>query len=230
MARGATRQGVTAMTPFPLDVFTEPSDVDPDTLANLGPLTRLAGRWEAEKGVDINPKADAPERRTFIERVRFDPIDPQANGPQLLYGLRYHAHITTKEEDITFHDQIGYWLWEPATGMILQTLAIPRGQVALASGQGKAGDATITVRATRGQTDYGICSTAFLEYGFRTDAYAMTIAFDGDDAWRYDIRTTLTVHGRPEPFDHHDTNTLKRVAAAKPNPLMQILAARKAAG
>ena len=216
------------MNPFPQDVFTEPSDVDPDTLANLGPLTRLAGRWEATKGVDINPKADAPERRTFIERISFDPIDPQANGPQLFYGMRYHIHITTREEDITFHDQVGYWLWEPATGLILQTLAIPRGQVALASGNAKPGDDRITVAATRGQTEYGICSTAFLEYGFRTDSYTLDITFDGDDAWRYDIKTMLMVHGRPDPFEHHDTNTLKRVAPGKPNPLQQILTRRAA--
>ncbi len=116
------------MTPFPHDVFTEPSHVDPDTLANLGPLKRLAGIWAAEKGVDLNTKADGPERRVFIERAVFYPIDPQTNGPQLFYGPRYHSHITTKEEDITFHDQVGYWLWEPATGLILQTLAIPRHQ------------------------------------------------------------------------------------------------------
>ncbi|WP_454882688.1 FABP family protein [Sphingomonas oryzagri] len=210
------------MNPFPHDIFTEPSDVDPDTLANLGPLTRLAGRWEAQKGIDINPKADAPERRVFIERIAFDPIDPQTNGPQLFYGLRYHIHITTKEEEITFHDQVGYWLWEPATGLILQTLAIPRGQVALASGQGKAGDDTLMLAATRGQTEYGVCSTAFLEYGFRTDSYTIAITFHGDDAWSYDIKTMLTVHGRPDPFEHHDTNTLRRVAAATPNPLKQI--------
>ena len=214
------------MNPFPQDIFTEPTDVDPDTLANLGPLTRLAGRWEAMKGVDINPKADAPERRTFIERISFDPIDPQANGPQLFYGLRYHIHITTKEEDITFHDQVGYWLWEPATGLILQTLAIPRGQVALASGQAKPGDDTLKLTATRGQTEYGICSTAFLEYGFRTDSYTIDISFHGDDAWSYDIRTMLLVHGRSEPFEHHDTNTLKRTASGKPNPLQQILTRR----
>ena len=69
-----------------------------------------------------------------------DPIDPQANGPQLFYGLRYHIHTNTPEEDITFHDQVGYdWLWEAATGLIMQTLAIPRGQVLLASGQAKPG-------------------------------------------------------------------------------------------
>lgn len=216
------------MNPFPQDIFTEPSDVDPDTLANLGPLKRLAGRWEARKGVDINPKADAPERRVFIERVSFDPIDPQTNGPQLFYGLRYHTHITTKEEEITFHEQVGYWLWEPATGLILQTLAIPRGQVALASGQAKEGDDHLTLIATRGQTQYGICSTAFLEYGFRTDHYQIDITFDGDDAWSYDIQTTLTVHGRDAPFDHHDRNTLKRIGPARPNPLQQILTRRAA--
>lgn len=216
------------MTPFPHDIFTEPSIVDPDTLANLGPLTRLAGRWEAEKGVDINPKATAPERRTFIERITFDAIDPQTNGPQLFYGLRYHTHITTREEDITFHEQVGYWLWEPATGLILQTLAIPRGQVALASGQGKAGDDTLTLTATRGQTEYGICSTAFLEYGFRTESYRIDVAFDGDDAWTYDIRTMLLVHGRDAPFEHHDTNRLHRIAPAKPNPMQHTLSRRAA--
>jgi len=214
------------MNPFPHDIFTEPSDVDPDTLANLGPLTRLAGRWEAEKGIDINPKAGAPERRVFIERVSFDAIDPQTNGPQLLYGLRYHIHITTREEDITFHDQVGYWLWEPATGLIMQTLAIPRGQVALASGQAQLGDDRLTLTATRGQAQYGICSTAFLEYGFRTDSYRIDVVFDGDDAWSYDTRTMLTMPGRTEPFEHHDQNRLKRVAPGKPNPLMQIMARR----
>ncbi len=140
---------------FPTDIFTEPSDVDPDTLANLGPLRRLAGSWSASKGVDLNPKADGPERRVFIERIDFDPIDPQTNGPQLFYGLRYHIHITTEEEDITFHDQVGYWLWEPATDLVLQTVAIPRGQVALASGQAAPDADRIVVSATRGQTEYG---------------------------------------------------------------------------
>ncbi len=211
------------MTSFPLDVFTEPN-VDPDTLANLGPLRRLAGRWESEIGVDINPKAEGPERRIFTERMTFDPIDAQTNGPQLFYGLRYHTHITTKEEDITFHDQVGYWLWEPATGLILQTLAIPRGQVALASGHAKPDDNSLTVVATRGETQDGICSTAFLEYAFRTDSYTMTLTFHDEDSWSYDIKTMLLVHGRDELFEHHDTNTLRRVGPAKPNPLMQILA------
>ena len=39
------------MSLFPDDIFTEPEVVDSDTLANLGPLRRLAGIWEGRKGV-----------------------------------------------------------------------------------------------------------------------------------------------------------------------------------
>jgi hypothetical protein len=204
------------MLTHPPDIFTEPSDVSPDGLTNLGPLRRLAGVWQADKGVDVNPKADGPERRTFIEHIRMDVIDPQANGPQLFYGLRYHIHINTPEEDITFHDQVGYWLWEPATGLIMQSLTIPRGQIALASGTAKPGDRTISVSAKRGDVRYGICSTAFLDEHFRTDSYRCDITFNDDGSWTYLIETELFVRGAP--FNHHDSNTLKLVEAPKPNP------------
>ncbi|RZF61255.1 DUF1794 domain-containing protein [Sphingomonas populi] len=213
---------------FPEDVFTELTDVDPDTLANLGPLTRLAGGWQARKGVDVNPKADGPERRVFIETIQCDPIDPQANGPQLLYGLRYHIHITTEEEDITFHDQVGYWLWEPKTGVVMQTLAIPRGQVALAGGQAKPDDDRIIVKAERGQTEYGISSTAFLEYAFRTDSYQIEVVFNADGTWSYTTDTVLKVHGQDAPFAHRDQNTLTRISDPKSNPLKAILDAKAA--
>jgi len=217
------------MPDFPEDVFTEP-EIDPDTLANLGPLRRLAGSWEGPKGHDINPKAEGPEHRDYIERIDFLPIDPQPNGPQLFYGLRYHIHINTPEEDITFHDQTGYWLWEPATGLVLQSLAIPRGQVALASGQAAPGDDRIVVSATRGSTENGICSTAFLEHAFRTDDYRLEITFNADGSWSYVSDTTLMVTGRTEPFTHRDRNTLTKVAEPEPNPLARIVAAQAASG
>lgn len=212
------------MSAFPADIFTEPSDVDPDTMANLGPLRRLAGGWEARKGIDLNPKADGPERREFIERIDFAPIDPQANGPQLFYGLRYHVHITTEDEDITFHDQVGYWLWEPATGLVLQTVAIPRGQVAIAAGQAMPDADRLVLTAERGQTEYGICSTSFLEYAFRTDSYRIEVTFHPDGSWSYVTDTMLTVHGRPEPFAHRDQNRLTRTREPVPNPLARIRA------
>ena len=105
------------MLPLPADIFTEPDDVSPDGLANLGPLRHLAGTWQADKGVDVNPKAKGPERRIFREHVRMDPIDPQANGPQLFYGLRYHIQINTprKTSPSTIKSAIGCGSRQPGS-------------------------------------------------------------------------------------------------------------------
>jgi hypothetical protein len=207
---------------IPKDVFTEPDDVDPETLAHLGPLRRLAGIWEGQRGVDINPKADGPEQRDYYERIEMQPIDPQTNGPQLFYGLRYHVHINTREEAITFHDQVGYWLWEPATGLILQTVAIPRGQVAIAAGHAKPNDTKLVLKAERGQTEYGICSTTFLELAFRTDSYAIAVEFHADGSWSYISDTSLLVKGTDTPFLHRDRNTLAKVGEPDLNPWARI--------
>ena len=52
------------MTDFPKDIYTEP-EPDPDTLANLGPLAGMAGIWTSAQGLDVNPKANGPERQPF---------------------------------------------------------------------------------------------------------------------------------------------------------------------
>jgi hypothetical protein len=153
------------------------------------------------------------------------PIDAQANGPQLFYGLRYHTHILASDEDATFHDQVGYWLWEPASGLVLQTLSIPRGQVAIAAGHAARDASEIVLTAERGQTEYGICSTGFLEYAFRTLSYRIEVVFDPDASWSYVLDTLLEVRGRAEPFLHRDRNTLVKVAEPTPNPLARLRAA-----
>jgi hypothetical protein len=211
------------MSAFPEDIYTE-QESDPDTLANLGPLRRLAGVWEGRTGLDINPKADGPQRREYSERIELQPIDAQPNGPQLFYGLRYHTRILAPGEDATFHDQIGYWLWEPATGLVMQTLSIPRGQVAIAAGHAAPDATELVLTAERGQTRYGICSTAFLEYAFRTDSYRIEVVFNPDGSWSYVLDTMLMVRGRDEPFLHRDRNTLVKVAEPTPNPLALIRA------
>ena len=104
----------------------------------------------------------------------------------------------------------------------MQTVAIPRGQVALARGQAAPQDGSFTVRADRGGPGYGICSTDFLEWAFRTDSYELEVTFNPDGGWSYVSTTLLQVRGRPEPFRHQDRNTLVKVAEPKPNPLWVI--------
>jgi hypothetical protein len=199
------------------DIYTEPEDFDLDTLRNLGPLAALAGTWEGG-GTDVHPVADGPEDEAYKERIVFEPIDPQTNGPQLLYGLRYHQHVNKLDEPLTFHDQVGYWLWEPATQALMQTVAIPRGQVALAAGTAEANAKTFSVKSKLDDPHYGLCSAPFLAKNFKTTEYTITITLNADGTLGYQQDMILVMPGR-EPFHHTDKATLRRVAEPKPNPV-----------
>lgn len=205
------------METFPNDIYTEP-EPDVDTLANLGPLTGMAGIWTGSRGLDVNPKADGPENQAFIEHIELQPIDAQTNGPQLFYGLRYHTRIVKPNDPETFHDQVGYWLWEPATGALLQTLSIPRGQTAMATGHAEADAKTFRLQAVRGSLTNGIVSNPFLEYAFRTERYTITVAINADGTWSYELDTVLIIPGQAEPFHHIDRNTLRKIGEPTPNP------------
>ena len=203
-----------------LDVFTEPVP-EPNTLDQLGPLRALAGIWTGGSGIDTHPVASGGETNQYVERIELQPIDAQTNGPQLFYGLRYHTHIVKPGEVAMFHDQVGYWLWEPATGSILMSLAIPRGQVAMAVGKAHADDTTFTVEAVHGSLVNGIVSNAFLEDAFRTERFTMTITSHKNGTWSYKQDTVIQVVGTGAPFHHTDRNILTRVAAPTPNPTSQ---------
>ena len=206
------------MTDVPLDIYTEPEG-DPDTLANLGPLRALAGVWEGTRGADQHPVVDGTERDVFVERYEAQPIDFQTNGPQLFYGLRYHTHIVRPGEVAMFHEQVGFWLWEPNSHTVILTLAIPRGQVALASGECDEDATAFEVTASRGSTTYGIASNPFLDANFTTTSFRMTVNANPDGSWSYEENTRMLLPDRDAVFDHTDRNTLHLVTPATPNPL-----------
>lgn len=206
------------MEPYGDDIYTEPPG-DPDTLAHLGPLAAMAGVWVGEKGADQHPVPDGTEANTFIEHYDAQPIDRQTNGPQLFYGLRYHTHIVKPGEVETFHDQVGYWLWEPATGIVTLTLGIPRGQALLAGGTAEPDATEFEVSAAVGSEVYGILSNPFLDQAFRTLSYRMHVTLHPRGTWSYEEEGLLQIPGRDEPFSHIDRNTLTRVADPMPNPL-----------
>ena len=206
------------MEPYGADIYTE-SAGEPDTLAHLGPLAPMAGTWTGVKGADEHPVAEGTGRDAFIETYDLQPIDRQTNGPQLFYGLRYHTHIVKPGQSETFHDQVGYWLWEPAVNAVTLTLGIPRGQVLLASGPAAPDAAEFELTATHGSTVFGILSNPFLEQAFRTTSYRIRVTVNDDGTWSYHEEGVLEIPGRDEPFHHIDGNTLVRVAPPIPNPL-----------
>ncbi len=220
MNDAATADSPTGPSPDPYgpDIFTEP-DGDPDTLANLGPLGPMAGIWRGAKGDDQHPVAEGTGRDTFIERYELQPIDRQTNGPQLFYGLRYHTHIVKPGEVETFHDQVGYWLWEPATETVTLTLGVPRGQVLLAAGPAQPDATEFEVSAGDGTEVYGILSNPFLEQNFKMLDYRIRVCINADGTWSYDEEGLMAIPGRDAPFTHRERNTLTRIGPPTPNPL-----------
>jgi hypothetical protein len=203
---------------YPNDIYTEPEDLDHNTLANLGPLRGMAGIWEGKKGVDVKPEVQGPASQEYVEHYELQPIDPQTNGPQVFYGLRYHTHIVKPGEVEMYHDQVGYFLWEPATGTVIQTLAIPRGQIAMALGHAAADARSFELAAVRGSEVNGICSNPFIERSFTTAEYRFKAAINADGSWSYEQTTVLMIRGT-QKFDHTDRNTLHKLAEPTPNPL-----------
>ena len=210
------------------DIYTE-AEGDDDTLANLGPLRALAGIWTSDAGADVHPVGagsditgtviDHDEHNVFVERYELQPIDPQTNGPQLFYGLRYHTHIVRPGEIETFHDQVGYWLWEPAARTVVFSLAIPRGQVVLTAGAAEPDATEFEVSAAFGSETFGILSNPFVDRAFRTVSFRMRVTVHDDGRWSYEQHTEMRMPDRADLVDHVDRNTLTRIAEPTPNPL-----------
>ena len=210
------------------DIYTE-ADGSDDTLANLGPLRALAGIWTSADGADIHPIGPGSditgtvvgddEHNEYVERYELHPIDPQTNGPQLFYGLRYHTHIVKPGEIETFHDQVGYWLWEPEARLVLHSIAIPRGQVVLAAGTAAPDAKDFEVSATLGSELYGILSNPFLDTNFKTVGFRIRVTVHDDGTWSYEEHTEMRIPGRDGLVDHVDRNTLRRIGDPIPNPL-----------
>lgn len=207
------------MSNFPSDIFTEPQGYSVNTLEQLGPLTGMAGIWEGIRGLDVKPKAEGPKKQAYVERIELQPIDPQTNGPQLFYGLRYHTHITKPDQVKTYHDQVGYWLWEPSTGNIIHTLSIPRGMITMATGKVASDAKQFELLAKEDDRCAGISSNPFLDYAFRTVEFRIQVSIHDDGTWSYEQDTVMKIKDQTELFHHVDNNTLHKIGEATPNPL-----------
>lgn len=206
--------------PYGTDIYTEP-EPNLDTVAALGPLAALAGVWRGTQGVDTHPEAGGVTvSEPYVETWELQPCDPQTSGPQLLYGLRYHQLVHRPDDPVTtFHDQVGYLLWEPAAERVIMTLAIPRAQVAMAAGRATEDATSFSLRAVHGEPDWGICTNPFMERAFETVEWTIRFTVDPDGSWAYEQDTVMMVAGIAQPFHHTDGNVMHKVAEPTPNPL-----------
>ena len=63
----------------------------------------------------------------YLEQLTLKPFGPVDNGSQALYGLDYKSAMWRGDEENPFHTEVGYWLWDGATGEIVRGFVVPRG-------------------------------------------------------------------------------------------------------
>ena len=183
-------------------------------MSEWGPLANLIGEWEGEGGLDtaFSHSRDEVFKTTYLEKLTMKPFGPVDNGSQSLYGLDYRTAMWRDDEENPFHTEVGYWLWDAATGEVLRGFVVPRGITVLAGAIGVAADATsFTLTATLGDPRYGISENAYLGAKASSTAYAVTVTANADGTWGYAEQTTLRMTEFAELFAHTDQNTLRRV-------------------
>ncbi|MDE3019132.1 MAG: FABP family protein, partial [Nitrospirota bacterium] len=181
----------------------------------LGPLAALAGIWEGQKGDDTAPSDDrGTEQNKYRERITFEPIGSVNNHEQTLYGLRYATTAWRIGEETPFHEEVGYWLWDPKEKQVLRCFIVPRGVTVIAGGTVEPTATSFDLSADVGSETYGICSNRFLDREFRTVRYELNVTVHDANTFSYEEDTQLRIKGQKEIFHHRDKNTLKRVEKA----------------
>ena len=190
---------------------------------DYGPLTGLLGVWEGNNGVDVSPgKPDQMKtdtEKSYRERWIFEAISPAVeNHDQKLRQVvadtnawRGTPSTADKKAGEAFHAQRGYWVWDPATGMVLNSFAVPRGIVINAGGTVKPGATSYELVAEAGSETYGICQNPFLMDTFKVVRYILKVKLTGQDTMEYEQDTQLQIKGRGL-MHHTDANQFKRVS------------------
>jgi hypothetical protein len=177
-----------------------------------GPLDALAGEWEGEGGLDkaFSHAENKVLGTPYLEKCTLKPFGPVDNGNQHLYGLDYKSAMWRGDQENPFHTEVGYWLWDGATGEVMRGFVVPRGITVLAGGVAAADAGEFTLKAAQGEPQYNIGENLYLAKNASTLSYEVTITL-GEDTWSYDEVTFLRMNEFDEPLGHTDHNTLRRV-------------------
>lgn len=179
---------------------------------DYGPLAPLIGNWKGDKGIDIAPEPDGHEENPYFETILFEAVGSVTNADtQTLAALRYHQVVSRKSDGKVFHNQTGYWSWDAAKRIIMQSLTIPRGVCLLAGNKmdppQDASHVAIEVSAAEDDDEWHIIQSPFMAEKARTKAFRHQLAVSNNEL-SYSETTTLEIYGKT--FDHTDGNILVR--------------------
>jgi len=181
------------------------SDID------YGPLLKLIGVWKGDKGLDVAPEPDGIENNPYYETITFTAIGDVTNAEsQVLSAVHYRQIVQRKSNDKIFHDETGYWMWDPGENAVMHSLLIPRGVGVLAGGkytEGKNKDdkVIIEVAANINDKNWQIIQSPFMQENARTTEFHHKITV-GNGKLSYSETTIVEIYGKI--FEHTDQNEL----------------------
>ncbi len=185
--------------------MTDTTDID------YGPLKELIGVWKGDKGLDVAPEPDGAENNPFYETITYTAIGDVTNaGTQVLSVVHYRQIVQRKSNNEVFHDETGYWMWDPKTETVMQSLVIPRAVCVLAGGKytgikNTADSVIVEVTANIDDKDWKIIQSPFMQENARTTEFRHEITV-GKGQLSYSETTLIEIYGKV--FEHTDNNEL----------------------
>ncbi len=178
---------------------------------DYGPLKGLIGVWKGAQGVDVAPDPDGIENNPYYETITYTAVGDVTNAEsQVLSILHYRQIVQRKSNDEVFHDQTGYWMWDPREDVVMHSLVIPRGVCLLAGGGYRRqkdieNHVIIEVKAHVDDHDWKIIQSPFMQEKARTTEFYQKITVENEKL-SYSQTTIVDIYGKI--FEHTDENEL----------------------
>lgn len=179
---------------------------------DYGPLEKMIGHWQGDKGLDVAPEPDGPAESPYYEKIIFTAAGDVENAEsQLLAVIHYHQIVYRKSNNEMFHNETGYWMWDAETQTVMHSLTIPRAVCVLAGGVynnelSDDGAIVLEVSADLKNSDWQIIQSPFMDKNAKTTAFSQRIEVS-DDALSYRETTLVDIYGKS--FEHTDQNRLQ---------------------
>jgi hypothetical protein len=205
---------------------SDPADLSPRTVTRAndsatsdhgaiewGPLAGLIGSWESGlTGLDLSFHNDSGKigETAYRESTTFAPFGPVGKGERRLFGLDYRTLAWRDAEEVPFHREVGYWIWDAGNGQVMRCFTSPLAVTLIAGATVAPTATTFRLEAVLGSNTYGILSSRHLDEAARTTRFEVTVDVT-TDAYSYD-QTTVVEHRKSQTIIMHtDRNRLARV-------------------
>jgi hypothetical protein len=180
-------------------------------IIDYGPLEKLIGVWKGDKGLDVAPEQDGDESTPYFETITYTAVGDVTNAEsQVLSVVRYHQVVQKKSDNEVFHDETGYWMWDPKEEIIMHSLVIPRAVCVLAGGKYKEQKSAeegiiLEVAAKINDENWGILQSPFMNQNARTTEFRHKITVSNGKL-SYSETTIVEIYKRV--CEHTDENEL----------------------